>query len=240
MKIYYSLSGLSIKTIDDLNVYVLPFISSYCLLGNMICIIIFSNKIFNGIIYQLMMIESIAAILYSILNFFIFIFRCGIHCPYGYDYSSKIYELYVYIYIGKSIELFIILIDLSLSVLRYRSFSIKKKITKADNNLKRIIMIGVFILISLITCIIIVILTRTVDQIGYLSFNQTLNNKTTDRPLFTVIRSKLSNDQTFNIIVQIVTMVQGPGLLIIIMVINIMITVKLKRFLTKKSTTLSG
>ena len=123
---YYNLYTLSDKTTDILNTFILPIISFFSILCGLVCVIVLSNKKLKGIIFQHMKVISIANLVYALINFFLFIIRCGRLCPYGYDYGAKVYEYYIYLTIGKSLELFVILLDLNLLMLKLRSFSTKK------------------------------------------------------------------------------------------------------------------
>ena len=243
MKYFYSVNELSTRLIDIINVYILPFINLYSFVCTILSVIIFSNRKLKGELYQYMLMESIASLIYFILNSFIFIIRCGVYCSYGYSYYSKFYELYFYIYIGKSIEIFNLLIDLHLSFLKYRSFSFKQntydKIKK--NGISLFFYFVFLIIISLVFNILAIILGRSVVQIGNLVFNTTSDNETRiniKHPLYIVTKSSISKNEMFNIMAQIVTTIQGPFLLMLIIIFNIIISYKLKCFLAKKSSKL--
>lgn len=244
MKYFYSLDGLSSKLIDTINVYILPFISLYALICSSIMLIVFCSKKLKGDIYNYMLIESLASVIYSIMNSFIFIIRCGQFCSNGYDYISKFYELYLYIFVGKSIEMFILLIDLYLSIKKYNSFNINQKLSNMNwKKYNFMLIITGSIVISLLFNIMAIFFGRTILQIGNLVYNQTLNNETIilfERSLFVVTKSTLSSNDYFNITSQILSGLHGPVLLFIIMLINVMITYKLKKFLAKKSSISSG
>ena len=108
--IYYSLQSLSSILIDTLNFYFLPFISMYSFICNILMVIVFTNKRLNGDVYQYLLFDSLVGTFYFSISTFIFLIRCGVYCPYGYDYTSKFYELYLYFFIGKTVEVISFLI----------------------------------------------------------------------------------------------------------------------------------
>ena len=240
--IYYSLQSLSSILIDTLNFYFLPFISMYSFICNILMVIVFTNKRLNGDVYQYLLFDSLVGTFYFSISTFIFLIRCGVYCPYGYDYTSKFYELYLYFFIGKTVEVIIFLIDLYLCVIKYRAFSTNGPPVPVNKNRDRlcfIISISSFILISILINILPTFYGRTITQIGYLASNQTFNNQTLtklERPLFIVSKSNLASNQIFNIILQSFTILQGLVLLLIIFLMNVLVTLRLRKFLLKKST----
>ncbi len=156
----------------------LPFVSLFALFNSLVCVIVLSNKRLKGVMFQHMLLDSIFSSVYSLSNSFTFIIRCGIFCPYGYAYYSKFYEIYFYIYIAKSVELFILLLDVNMSLIRLGSFSAKRNEQRMSDWAIRTRFVG-FLAISFLVCIPVFILFRTIVPIGYLvtqNANRTLND----------------------------------------------------------------
>ncbi len=129
-----------------------------------------------------MLLDAIFSSIYGLINSFVLIIRCGTFCPYGYTYLAKIYEIYIFAYVGKSCELFILLLDINISLLRLGSFTRKNKST---SNNKMALKVVCFLIVSFLVCIPSLILPRTVDQIGYLVSNHTLEDENVTRQIFT-------------------------------------------------------
>ena len=238
MKYYYSLEDLSNRTIDIINVFVLPFINLYSLICTIISIIIFYNLKSRQTIHRLMLIESIAGIFYCLLNAFICLFRCGVFCSHGYSYGAKFYEIYIYIYIGKTIELFILLIDLNLSIIKYRSFSVNTRSSKKKSRMYFTVLVTAFLILSFLLNISPVILERSIHQVGYLAANVTVYNETVtiiERSLYVVTKSDLSSDLFYIYSIQLITILIGPFLLIVLVIVNLMVSFKLKKFIQNKT-----
>jgi hypothetical protein len=229
-QLFYSVENLSPRILDDLNVWVLPFVSLFALINSIICLVILSHEKLKGLVYKHLVIDSAASALYSFSNCFIFLIRCGIYCDLGYNYWSKFYEIYVFIYFGKSIELFIMMIEINLAFFRFFSFTnLHKK--HVPFNIKLIL----FLLISFSTCIPVCILPRTISQIGYLaSNNTTLNETIIHYPLYIVAKSEIGKNATFGYIILFISILQGVGLLGLLVLINFLIVIRLKAFLAHK------
>ena len=230
LQFYFSLETLSPRILDVLNVFVLPVVSLFALINSSICLVILSHEKLKGLIYKHLFIDSAASVLYSFSNCFIFLIRCGIYCDLGYNYWSKFYEIYVFIYFGKSIELFIMMIEINLAFYRFFSFTnLHKK--QIPFNIKLIL----FLFASFSTCIPVCILPRTISQIGYFVTNHTISNETIIHyPLYVVAKSEIGKNATFGYIILFISILQGVGLLALLVLINLLIVMRLKAFLAHK------
>ena len=237
--LFYKLDDLSSKVIDIINVFVLPFINIYCLICSLLLVIVFSSNQFKTAeIYQYLLAKSVACTFYFCMSSFISLIRCSVYCPYGYEYGTKFYELYIYYFLGKIIEVFTFLIDINLCVIKYRSFSTKNRNKKLSSKLIFAITIIGFIAIGLILNILPTFFGRTIVQIGYLASNRTVNNLTVtliERPLFQVTKTSVS----FYMVTQIIASAQGLIFVFLIFIMDMLITYKLRSFLAKKQSTVS-
>src|SRR5579883_1417340 len=105
-----SSSSSSNRLLDFTNVFLLPPI---CLLGailNALCIWVVANL--PGELYAFIMCHSICDLAFLFINMFTCVIRCGAYCPYGDAYVSKIWELYVHLYVGNTFLLFGIGLDI--------------------------------------------------------------------------------------------------------------------------------
>lgn len=238
MKYYYSVDSLSSRVADRLNTFVLPFISLFAFISSLICVIVLISQRLKGIILKHILLESIANLIYAFVNSFFFLIRCGVYCAYGYNYYAKLYEYYVYIYVGKSLELFTILLDLNLCILRLYSFTKKRRNQPTNLNIKLKFLL--FAIISFCVSIPAVMLPRWYNFVGFLVSNKTISANETriqiESSLYVVSRSEFSNNEIFNYMSLVLFLAQGIALLLIIMIINIIILYKLKQFLNSKST----
>ena len=245
MLYYYTLEALSLRLNDTINVYVMPFINIYTLICNLITAIIFSNKKLKGDIYRYILAQSISSSIYFTMSNSLSVTRCGALCPWGYDYYSKLFELYIYLYLGKIIEFFHYLVDLAMCIVKLRSFSIERRTrstnaqSNTSNNRNFYIMIFLFIISSFVYNILPSFYGRSIIQLGYLVSNKTINKNETimmiERPLFTVYRDNSINNLYNTLVQMIFSVVIFILLLLVIMIINILITYKLRKFLAIKA-----
>ena len=237
------LLSLSPRILDTLNVYVQPFFSLFTLVCSMLCAITLSSKRLEGITYQHLFIDSVAATVYGLSNCFTFIIRCGALCSLGYSYWSKLYEIYFYGYLGKSLELFMLLVEIHLSYLRIASFSKENK-SRAYIPIK--FRYVIFFIVAFSTCVTVTILPRSIILTGYLApmsglNNTILTNVTIDSsytPLYIIsVKDKYS---TLGLILLVISILQGVGLLMVLVIINVVLFVKFRLFLRKKKISGSG
>ena len=236
--LYHNLLDLSTRMLDTLNVYVQPSVSGFGLICNLLNTLILSSSNLKGTIYQHLLVDAIASSFYALNNSFTFIIRCGALCSYGYAYWSKWFEIYFYIYIAKSIELFILLIEIHLAFQRISLYSIVSKRTTYKVNLK--LRFSLFFPIGFLTCIFTVILPRTITLVGYLdqaykynaaSFNFTQSEVKDLQPIYRVISGDKSS--LFGYFLLGLSILQGVGLLIVLLVVNIIVIYKYFKMLQR-------
>ena len=235
--LYHSLLNLSTRMLDALNVYAQPAVSAFALTCSLINTFILSNKRLKGVTYKHLFADSIASSVYGVTNSFTFIIRCGVLCSLGYNYWSKWYEVYGYIFINKSLELFILLLEIHLAYLRISSFSNQKR--KQNISLK--IRFSIFFIIAFSTCVFSAILSRTITLTGYYdpfnefnstSFNFTENNIKNLTPIYKVLVGEKYS--LFGYILLVISIFQGVGLLLVLLTVNLIVLFKFRKFLVNK------
>ena len=236
MAFYDTIEGYPNRFNDSLVVYILPIINIYSFCCNVITAMILSKSKLTGDVNQYMLVESIITSIYCLISSFISIIRCGTLCPWGYDYLSKLYELYIFIFVGDSIEFFKFIINLIMSIIKYRSFSIQ--IRNQPNNKKNFYFILFStIMISFIINILPTYFCGSIVETTRLQSNQSFE-KSTIKATFILARNNYKNDLFKNIIKMIV-----PSLFLIllisIVILNLMISFELKRFHIRKLSTIS-
>ena len=245
---YYSLDGLSTRTNDLLNVFIMPFLNIYLVISYLISTIILSNNKLKGDINKYFLVFSITGLSYFIMSNSLSITRCGSLCRWGYDYYSKLFEWFVYLYIGKSAEIFCILCQISVLKIKFDAFSAENRTKTTNNNIsvkKFLLIISIYWIISLIFYVLPNFYGRSIVQIGYLVSNQTtetMNNETifsvVKRPLYIIFRDE--REDLFNKFVQLFFPTILLIFYLIIMILNMIILIKFKRFLAIKTATVSG
>jgi hypothetical protein len=238
MTFYNTFEGSSSRLNDSIIVYILPIINIYSFSCNFISVIILSKSKLIGDINNYMLVESIITSLYCLISSFISLIRCGSMCPWGYDYYSKIYELYVFIYMGESIEFFKFLINLIMSIIKYRSFSIQSRNRTYDKK-KFCLIIFFSIMISFMINILPTFCGKTILEIANYEKNQSANNSGYKKQILFILDRNKSKNDSFNSSINIIFPFLLLILLIIILIINIMISLELKKFHARKLSTIA-
>ena len=238
---YYSLDGLSTRSNDILNVLIIPMVNVYIMICYLISSIVLSSKNLKGEINRLLLVNSVTGVIMFALSNSSSITRCGTLCPWGYEYYSKAFELYIYLFVGRSAEVFGILTELNMLFLKLRSFSAKRrtgqsKILKHDK-IKFILLISSYWLMSFIFFYLPTFYGRSIIKIGNLISNKTINGNDTikiiQRSLF--ILYKDNTNDLVNILIQLFFPSILLLLYLVIMVLNSIIAYKLIKFLRNKT-----
>lgn len=238
---YTSLEGLSSRTNDFVNVYILPFINNYNVIVFLLATCVLSSKKLKGDLNNLLLLSSIIGLLMYSFNNILSIIRCGALCPWGYEYISKQYEWFIYLYLGRSCELIQVFCDIHMLIIKLRAFSFDREnnIREINNSSKKkfFLIISCYFIISLLFYITPTFYRRSIVQIGYLVANQTSanNNETLTiikRPLF--ILYKDNSADSINSLVQLLFPAITLLLYVLITVLNCLVYFKLKTFLSKK------
>lgn len=246
MKNYYSIEELSTRTNDMLNVYLIPMINIF----NMICyllatIVLSNNRHFKGEINRLLYLFCLVGFLTFAMGTCVAFIRCGSLCPFGYDYISKLIEMYVFLYLGRSAEMFSIFCQLNIMFIKLKAFSlinINQQNKKFHKNWIFFIKIKAYIVISFCFSILPIIYGRKITQIGYLV---TSNNKTLNQTII-IIRSlyileRIDDENSFfNQFIQIFSASILLLIYLIMIILNTIIMIKLKSFIKRKSTIISS
>ena len=115
------LFGLTSRFSDNINIVqsivsLLVFIS--CLLFAIVCL----NRKLKSVTYQHLALDAIVSVIYSAIQCWLWIIRCGALCPYGYNFWSKLYELYIFIYFKQTLDVFMMFIEIHLTYVKLQSF----------------------------------------------------------------------------------------------------------------------
>ena len=233
---YESLFNITSRIADIGNVFILPFINTYGIIANILCIIVFSSNRLKGEVYLFMLLTSISDLVLALSWLSSFIIRCGVYCNFGYNYGAKKYEQIIYLYLGNTCLSFTIFSDLYLSLTKM--FSLSHNMTKRTFLIQykdRIIFI--LILLSILINIPIYLISRQVTFIGYLV---TKNDQNTNdsiiyfKSLYSVKNIYIANDTGGRIFLLILTIMRGLFLLIVLAIINLIVLHKFKIYIIKK------
>jgi hypothetical protein len=236
---YESLFNITSRIADLGNVFILPFINTYGIITNTLCIIVFSSKRLKSDIYLFMLLTSISDLIMAISWSLSFIIRCGAYCNFGYNYGAKQYEQIIYYYLGNTCLSFSIFNDLYLAFTKM--FSLSNNTSKRTFLIQhRYKIISILITLSILINIPVYLISRKVTFIGYLIVrNDSNNNKINDsviylKSLYSVKNNFFANDVRGRIFLLILIIIRGLFLLIILATINLIVLYRFKIYIIKK------
>lgn len=139
--IYYSKENLTNRFVDYSNVFILPIICYFGIFTSFICLLVtFKNNEDsskpNAKTLDYIFINSSIDFIFLVLQSFLFIIRCGALCPHGYTYTAKIYEYYIYLYVGYILVSSQVFLNIYVSFDRLKMFSAQKSKKKPMNIFK--------------------------------------------------------------------------------------------------------
>lgn len=233
---YSSIEELSLKVTDIANVFILPLIGVIGIICNLLSILIISNQEIKGEMYKYMLINSFADLFYLLVCLSVGIIRCGRFCSIGYKYEAKIFELYVYLFVGNVLLLFNNLVNIHMAFRRLISFS---KSSKKQNIISIRVTSVVVVLISILLNIPNYIISREVSQIGILVDPRYANITETSlimgEPIYSVKLNLFNKSNIAKVFLSVINILRGLIVLILLFILNIIIAFKFRRHLKKKN-----
>jgi hypothetical protein len=244
IKVYDSKDSLSSIVTDVGNVYILPPICLFGIFFNLLSVITLFRSNLKNSIYQFMLINSICDLVFLSICIFTAIIRCGRFCPYGYNYYSKLYEQYVYLYVGNTILAFGALLDIAVSLQKLASFSsssktkkltIFSKLNSFSIKAKSILLIILALLLNVPSYLI----TRNVQLIGYLKvqidYEQNNMMKVFQlKHLYALLTNDLGRGVLAKFLLFALTVFRSFFLLLVLFIINIVIGYKFHKHIETK------
>lgn len=227
LNLYNSTSSLSTRLSDVFNVFVLTpicFIGIFFNLSSVIILIqIIRNKKDKRNVFTYMLLNQLVDLLFCIINIFVIVIRCGQYCSYAYTYYAKLYEQYVFLFIGNCVSLFGTLLEISINYDRIKSFNSNKKPNLVSFKTKCFILIIFVLLINTP----IYLVARNVTLIGVLT-----NDK--DSYLYLVLSNQIGQNFYGKLFIFILTLLRGLVLLNVLFCLNLYIVLKFKNHMRKK------
>jgi hypothetical protein len=235
-KFFNSKTDLSTKEFDFINVFIFPFICFFGMVANVISIIIlFDKKMFNkarnNLIQNYMFVNSIADLMYLLVDFFLVIIRCGNLCPYGYAYASKFYELYIYLFVGYTIVTFLVLLDISVSIKKLLSFSHSNStfVSKFPFSLMCMIFGLLALILNFPNTLSIEINVR-----GVIMLKKDTDNSTNLENIYGLSLKQDFKNQIVQFVLFAISLIKEPLLFVALFIINIIISFKFHRHIANK------
>ena len=232
-----SKDSLSARSHDYSNVYLLPTISLFGIITSIINIIVLVeiNKKPKSRTFKYMLVNSLSDLIFLLIESSLFLIRCGSLCPYGSTRFAKVYEHYIFLYLGYVIVMFSALMDLSLSIDRLNMFMTKKHAPRASRRYNetrcfvfRCLSLFIFSAVILIPGFLISRDTRVLARLslpGSNDYELLFENE---------VKAEWINNSTLKLVYLLCMIAKGPVLLITLFVANSIIVFKFRRHIKKK------
>ena len=208
--------------------YALPFICLFGILSHSTNVLVFKSKQLKSNIYSYFLIHSIAELVYVLICFIYFLLKSNMLPSHlHYSYLTKQFELYAYLYFSTVVALFMISLELTISIRRLLmvlNYNLGSSISK---------------LISLRALLVTYFSVAAFVQAPFLFsrdiISQTCHPKTGSQVCYEVIVNRFGKGDMFKSCYSILNIYRGaimPGMLLII---NSLMLIKYKNQIRKKN-----
>ena len=209
--------------IDIANTYMVPAISFFGMITNIMTIIVFSHAEFNDLIYKYLYVNAFSNFVYLLICFFLFAPRCGQLCDFSTTRITQYYYFIFYTYL-KGIPA-ILSINIQITVSLYKYVQITNKTFFKFKYFKLTIVI--LILFSAVFYLPI-LLTKSLKVV----IKPTSNNLTITT--YSMIANDFGNSMIGKLLIIIVSVIRGFVSLIILTIINVLTKFEFSKFLKRK------
>lgn len=225
LPIFYSKEKISSRFFDFSNILILPavclfglFTSSTCMLGS------YKHDESNSRILNYIFLNSLVDFFFLLTQFWSFIIRCGAVCPYGYTYISKVFEIYIYSFLGYTLVNSQAIFSILVSFDRFKMFS---SLNPNQTNLYRSYFLCFLISIGLNFLSIPLIYTIHEFAVYIPSPNKT---EVLYRP---AIRNEFESRVIHDLLAAFLT-VKDPFMYLIFGFINVVVVIKFQKYVNRK------
>lgn len=166
-----------------------------------------------------------------LISFWLMIIRCGTLCPFDYQYLSKFYEQYFYLYLRNVSIFYSNIADLHIAFNHLNNFS--KNLKSFSKKIPFKLRIGFFFILGFAINYPNYILSRDIVKIGSL-VTYTNGNATNLRPLYQIKNNAYNDNIYWKIILFIFAVSRKFLLLIILFVANVIMGIMFIKYIKKK------
>ena len=230
---YSSTEGLTLRVYDYSNFYLLPAICVFGITTSALNVFVLLKTGIAENIHLFMLVGSSSDLLFLLIQVFIAVFRCGVLCPFGYTYASKVYELYVYLYLGYAIVTFAAFVHISVSIDRIRLFSHSRTLPTRFHFAVRC---AILFAVSAVLVMPGYALAREIVPLGVLVKTYGSGNQTykTYETLYTKSMSANWLQPAIQVFLTVLSVAKGPALIALVLFVDIIVIIKFNVHLKKK------
>jgi hypothetical protein len=228
LTIYYSKANLSTRFADYSNVYVLPVVCAFGLLTSLASLVVAFQIKQRDHIVEYILANSLIDFLFLLTQFFLFLIRCGTLCPWGYTRASKLYENYIYLFVGYTLNTFQALFNLLMAIQCLRLFSSQRRRT---NQIKNHWFYILFVILALGLNAPSILFSRELTVVGiYVAPNGKADY------LYEWLAINAWHQGFLKLFRTLLAIMKTPFLYVLMGVFNILVAVRFRSFIRKKQT----
>ena len=215
-----NVSELSYSITDVFNVYIQPPI---CLIGILLTLVIvrttFSLR-HQSFLFRLFCIRSTSDLIVLIIYFPLFIVKCVSLCSQGYSYWAKVYESYLSIFLGGSLQTFSSLLEIISIIFQYLLIEHSQSLFSETK----------WYLVVLVSAVVSFLVSSMALSVrGITPFS---NGKTSD--LFILSLNSFGHTNAGRILLLIYGLVRGLLIVIIMLILNMLLIISYRKYLNRK------
>lgn len=105
--------------VDFCNTFIVPIISAFGILTNLINVVVFSQKELKDVTFKYFKLQSLSNSIYLMIAFFLFVPRCGIYCQISHTFTAQLYLYVFHTYIKGIFAILSICIQITVGFYRF-------------------------------------------------------------------------------------------------------------------------
>lgn len=233
LPVFSSKEYLSIRLKDYFNTIVYPSICAFGMLTSIACLIASHKKIEpNNKFLNYIFIISLADLVFFITQFFSVLIRCGVLCPFGYDYFSKLYEIQVFWFVAYSLVNSQAFLSIFIAYDRLRVFATNRREQKFVNPFQ---IYACCLVIAALFNLLPYALSKNVVAFG---IYQPQTNGEPVRVLYQIGVKDAFNTPLMLNVTTICLAIKDPFMYVVVCFLNILVCIRFRSFMHKKKSLL--
>jgi hypothetical protein len=235
LTIYYSKDNLTTRFSDYNNVFTLPLICALGMTFSLTSLVVAFQIKRRDHIMQYILANSLIDFLFLLTQLFLFLIRCGSLCAHGYTRAAKIYENYIYLFVGYTLNTFQALYNILMAIDRLSLFSASSCFASTLTTRRKTHWYFVlFLTLALLLNVPEYLLSRNVQAVAILISTELSSTGTSVEYLYNWITKDDWRVDHLKIFLTIFALLKSPFLYIVMGAYNILVGVKFRNFIKKK------
>lgn len=233
LPIYTSKLILSSRFYDYSNSFILPVVCAFGLFTstfNILSSYDYKKDTSHSQSLKFIFINSLIDFAFLVTQFFVFTFRCGALCTFGFDYFPQLYHIQIFLFVGYSLVNSQVLLGIYVSIGRLRLFTARNSSSSQNSRLFIVYLVCLFVAIC--ANLFANSLAYQVVEVGIYQ----PDNATRPQILFGAVYSPMFETLLMKRIQGVVYFITSPIMYLVYCGLNILVLTKFRQHLRKKRT----